>query len=85
MGTAQPSEIRIPEDKYIEVLQSKLNKQRTVCDQQEAVIMALLSDIEQLTAERDGLAESLNRVWDEREHQMIEEAKEQERASADSG
>lgn len=63
MGEAQPSQIRIPEDKYIEVLEAKLADERRTADQQQAVILALMSDIQTLTDERDQYAESLRQAW----------------------
>lgn len=80
MAEAQPSQVKIPEDKYIEVLQLKLAEARQKNDQQEAVILALLSDVEQLTAERDEYAESLRQAWTDREN---EEKKDE--PSTDSG
>lgn len=77
MAEAQPSQIRIPEDKYIEVLEAKLADERKTNDQQQAVILALMSDIQALRSEADDYAESLRQVWVDQE--------EKEDASADDG
>lgn len=77
MGEAQPSQIKIPEAEYIRILESKLSQARTLADQQEAVILGLMAEVQEAKADAEQYAESLRQTWEENE--------EKEDASSDTG